>query len=792
MRALDSNSKKQSSSAVFPVPKTAKGDGPGVDGSRPHDVLRSRDSLSVTHPGDKHEREADKAADTVMSNRPVSPNSDHAAQNSSSLPSTRAVAASGAPLQPNTRALMETRFGHDFSQVRVHTDDKAAASARDANARAYTVGDDIVFGKGQYHPSAASSQRLIAHELAHVVQQRQTGRQAVARQLEYEEIGRVVSRKDVEDIVGLSYWEYKVTDAYALSYETDRLHKDPEEKDAVLSVLWAKQPPGQLTTAQVVEVEIPARTPAIGKPLLYRFLFQPKDPAVANSKPRVTIKFAGEGSAAKAISPSKPPNDFSSRLLSFASKQFPGGSHEAYFKNNPEEKKYLLHWIEKQAPVKFAQQVKIKTSNPKNKITTTKETTFLVEGEKNKNGDVTKLLVTYLGAFQPDIERAPTDYRSKGYADLMVERAQTTPDDLVKDKLGQVNLPAGISSDEAVAVKYYIVQYFGSYTRGTSSTKFAGTRNAEVDAIVVVPNKPTKVLYTFRFRANNDVDVEKVGEMGAGASQKDPGKLDIARAPEYVDKAQDPKTFAKWLKGRYPTVPVVGTTVEDMRTNFNTEAEAKADKPEWFKNYEIKVLNAADAKTRLKTIHKYKEQQVADLKEFLPAELRVLEVTLETMSRKVLDVMKNVRMIRQKVSIALQPDKSFAEEPIGGRAIAIGGNKTVIIFDSGARTGEDPTQFLGGGTSGVLPEKAGLYAHELGHLVGTSAVQKKFDAFIAKHSIKPFTKYAKEKVAVGKPNEFFAEAFQLYQTDPEWMLTNYPLLHAWFDTLAKTGKPPVK
>jgi len=47
-------------------------------------------------------------------------------------------------------------------------------------------------------------------------------------------------------------------------------------------------------------------------------------------------------------------------------------------------------------------------------------------------------------------------------------------------------------------------------------------------------------------------------------------------------------------------------------------------------------------------------------------------------------------------------------------------------------------------------------------------------------------------VAVGEPKEFFAEAFSQYQLDPEWMKTNHPLLHAWFETLAKTGVPPSK
>ncbi len=79
---------------------------------------------------------------------------------------------SGAALDPATRGFMESRFDHDFSDVRVHTDDKAAASATDVNADAYTVGRDVVFGRGQYAPHSPSGRKVLAHELAHVVQQR--------------------------------------------------------------------------------------------------------------------------------------------------------------------------------------------------------------------------------------------------------------------------------------------------------------------------------------------------------------------------------------------------------------------------------------------------------------------------------------------------------------------------------------------------------------------------------------------------------------------------------------------
>jgi hypothetical protein len=67
---------------------------------------------------------------------------------------------------------MESRFGYDFSNVRVHTDATAAESAQAVNSLAYTVGRDVVFGAGQFAPGTGAGRQLIAHELTHVVQQR--------------------------------------------------------------------------------------------------------------------------------------------------------------------------------------------------------------------------------------------------------------------------------------------------------------------------------------------------------------------------------------------------------------------------------------------------------------------------------------------------------------------------------------------------------------------------------------------------------------------------------------------
>lgn len=104
-----------------------------------------------------------------------------APQRSSSAPAARASAAppsvhaalegQGQPLDAATRAMMEPRLSHDLSEVRVHTDGKAEDSAEQVQARAYTVGKDIVFGAGQYDPQSDQGWQLLAHELSHVIQQ---------------------------------------------------------------------------------------------------------------------------------------------------------------------------------------------------------------------------------------------------------------------------------------------------------------------------------------------------------------------------------------------------------------------------------------------------------------------------------------------------------------------------------------------------------------------------------------------------------------------------------------------
>ena len=82
-----------------------------------------------------------------------------------------ALRGGGQALASTARDFFEPRFNHDFSRVRVHTDSRAAHTAAAINARAFTFGRNIAFGAGEYSPGTAAGKQLLAHELAHVVQQ---------------------------------------------------------------------------------------------------------------------------------------------------------------------------------------------------------------------------------------------------------------------------------------------------------------------------------------------------------------------------------------------------------------------------------------------------------------------------------------------------------------------------------------------------------------------------------------------------------------------------------------------
>ena len=161
--------------------------GPDTPGA--HAVSKVQAKPKISAPRDRYEQEADRVADQIMRMPDPQPRGCRAEQSGQQKLQTESVlrghdpewttvssvthqaASSGQPLDSTTRGFMEARFGLDFSVVRVHTDAQAGEAARAVNARAYTSGRDIVFGRSQYAPATKEGRHLFAHELAHVVQQ---------------------------------------------------------------------------------------------------------------------------------------------------------------------------------------------------------------------------------------------------------------------------------------------------------------------------------------------------------------------------------------------------------------------------------------------------------------------------------------------------------------------------------------------------------------------------------------------------------------------------------------------
>jgi hypothetical protein len=163
--------------------------------SAAHGIIQSAPKLES--PGEELEREAGRIADEVM--RMPDPRGMEVRSGAAGCPLPRnepaqipafppsgsadaeiavpsvvdeVVSSPGRPLETDTRALMEPLFGHRFDRVRVHADSRAFDSANAVHSLAFTVGNHVVFGENQYRPSTLSGKRLLAHELAHVVQQR--------------------------------------------------------------------------------------------------------------------------------------------------------------------------------------------------------------------------------------------------------------------------------------------------------------------------------------------------------------------------------------------------------------------------------------------------------------------------------------------------------------------------------------------------------------------------------------------------------------------------------------------
>ena len=145
--------------------------------------LALQPKLAINQPGDRYEQEADRVAQSLGTRNPVpslSKSDRHPTPNeykNEEVPGLvhEVLQSSGQPLDRTTREFMSKQFGHDFGNIAIHTDSRAIESARAVNANAYTVGNHLVFGAGRYSPNTHTGKQLLAHELAHVLQQNSDG-----------------------------------------------------------------------------------------------------------------------------------------------------------------------------------------------------------------------------------------------------------------------------------------------------------------------------------------------------------------------------------------------------------------------------------------------------------------------------------------------------------------------------------------------------------------------------------------------------------------------------------------
>lgn len=241
--------------------------GPGPASARP------LPKLQVSQPNDPLEREADRAADEVMRmpgpggqwlhrqtleneelQRQPLEESEEVLQTKTnggaapvSAPPNREpsgmIPTGGRALSESERAFFEPRFGADFSDVRVHEDATAAEAAKSINAKAYTIGSDVVFGAGQYTPGIIHGNRLLAHELSHVIQSQNRERTGIsdgatklARQILTSEKKTIAERFFDEIGISAIAWAHTRPEAWELYIENYWKHRQSLSREEQASL----------------------------------------------------------------------------------------------------------------------------------------------------------------------------------------------------------------------------------------------------------------------------------------------------------------------------------------------------------------------------------------------------------------------------------------------------------------------------------------------------------------------------------------------------------------------------
>jgi len=684
----------------------------------------------------------------------------------------QAVHSGGEALPVPARSFMEHRFGSDFSAVRVHRGAQADALARSVTARAFTYGQDLFFARSQYQPERPEGQRLLAHELAHTLQQGRGGSKVQRAVTDFGvKENQEISVVNVTSASKESYWGKKLEAHYELMLE----HMEGvsvQEQNEILGGVAAKlpdKPPavGADKTTQLVQV--PAGTPPVNHAVFVKVVPRPKEETDAAARPQLYVDWLGRGGQLAPEEVGSVPSDgddSSPAVDSTGLRNQPDDFLTAY----REERKRLNYWFNTRADTSagFVKTLKMTTTVKEGEAQKERTSLFVVRYTRS-DLDGTALEYFFQGSDTLPTSAPPPVTAAKTGPSVEIEALQSDP----RDKMGTVDL-SGVPDAERASVEYTLVRYFED----------SKARSTEVDAVIPISDTGTWVNYTLVFdtSATGGVHTTHVKAVRIGSGQEpttetQAAALDVRTVKEFPATETDPAKLAAWITARYKGITLTKTTLTEIVDEANAQMKRDAKTPAWFEtNYGITILSATDCADRLEKQHAVPKASITGTKDFEPEELTHLELALQQFGATMLAKWTGVHAGRQQTS-------STAGSDTAGQMYRNGSDYTMVLHDRAF--GKDVT-FVGG-PGQVFPVSVSDIIHELGHVAEykETEAKAKFYAFVKAEGIKPFTWYAQEK-----KTEFFAEAFSLYYADPEWMKTNHPKLHVWFKTYDEKGAPP--
>lgn len=720
----------------------------------------------------------------------------------------------GAPLPAALRSFYEPRFGRSLAALRLHSGPQAAAQAASVGAHAYTIGGHIVLGRER----SARPGRTMAHEIAHALHHEP----AAAWREAYETRGFSMSRSDLAPLATRGYWMQRTMTAYLVTSDS-RMSSDSEERDAVLSVVWALKPRPTVTRREEMVVPIapralpvPAAAPSGGTggtggtgggttapaaptqtpTTIYRFVFEP--PATGDPRPRLTLEheFSGTGPGMTPVAvPAAPAAYAPPDNFTWSAGNFDG---DAYFGAHPQERSAILNWVQNTAPASFSQLLTVQSTGHRAAIH--------VSGS-HRGVDITSVTYTLVSeSALAASATAPIDYRTRGDAgDADVEAVHTR----ATHPLGTLTLPAGMPADEVVPVKVYVAGHF----------RQRDMRSTEVDMLVPIGTAARSVMYTVRFDADGNAVVTRLGEVGSGRGLTDINRVTVQRARGFPvgGNAAALRTFWSTRYAAAPALTAAATATDaEVLADMDRLLVAGVANAGWFQTvYGIEAMTAADTATRLETAHSVPANHRADTIDFDSTDLQMLELALQTLSASELTRLRGVKLGRKTAPITR-----------GSRGITAGGtnqygvtlsdgtNTTVLYF--GPLYLNNASLFRGSTAAGALPDVVMNVLHELGHASGyAGGLEAAFTTWLTarrgevaaelrslgRQRPRPTADIVAAEArrgALGAPtwyaasgaDEMFPEVWALYHTDPRFLCGQAPLIYAWLDALASTGSPP--